>query len=352
MLPTPSLEGQDALADTLQRPHTNMTTRERVAEGFLSVAFLGAVAALWAAHPPGPISWVPAVVCMAIMTMACRIRIDTPFGYTTPVQLAFVPLLFALPVVLVPLAVVLATGLQALPDVVTGKMRPSRLMQSIPNALYSVGPTLVFVALGKTPQHAGAGVLVLALAAQFGVDFAAARLRDVFAFGKTLAELVQQSWVVVVDAALSGVGLLVAERVHDHPIAALAPLPLLGLVAMFARERRQRLESLIELNTAYRRARDEAIEASEMKSAFLRNVSHEIRTPMNGVIGMNELLLQTPLSDEQRGYAEQVEQSSEHMLAIINDILDISRIETGRLAVEISEFLLPESIEQACASAV
>ncbi len=117
---------------------------------------------------------------------------------------------------------------------------------------------------------------------------------------------------------------------------------------MFARERRQRLESLIELNGAYRRARDEAVEASNMKSAFLRNVSHEIRTPMNGVMGMTELLLQTPLNDEQRTYAEQVEQSGEHMLAIINDILDISQIETGRVELELDEFDLHEAVERAC----
>jgi CheY-like chemotaxis protein len=121
---------------------------------------------------------------------------------------------------------------------------------------------------------------------------------------------------------------------------------------MFARERRQRLESLIELNSAYRLARDEAVEASNMKSAFLRNVSHEIRTPMNGVIGMNELLLQTQLTSEQRAYAEQVEQSGEHMLAIINDILDISKIETGHLDLEIAEFDLHELIERACVPAV
>ena len=120
---------------------------------------------------------------------------------------------------------------------------------------------------------------------------------------------------------------------------------------MFARERRQRLESLLELNAAYRMARDEAVEASNMKSAFLRNVSHEIRTPMNGVIGMNELLLQTALTGEQRAYAEQVEQSGEHMLTIINDILDISKIETGHLQLEIAEFDLHELIERACVPA-
>jgi PAS domain S-box-containing protein len=98
-------------------------------------------------------------------------------------------------------------------------------------------------------------------------------------------------------------------------------------------------------------AHDRAVEASNMKSAFLANVSHEVRTPMNGVIGMTEMLLQTRLDDEQRTYAQQVEQSSAHMLAIINDILDISKIETGHLALDIFDFELEETIKEACSAA-
>jgi PAS domain S-box-containing protein len=96
-------------------------------------------------------------------------------------------------------------------------------------------------------------------------------------------------------------------------------------------------------------ARDAAIEASNMKSAFLANVSHEIRTPMNGVLGMTELLLGTSLDETQREYAEQVTTSGEHMLAIINDILDISKIETGRLELDATDFALRDAIERACA---
>jgi signal transduction histidine kinase/CheY-like chemotaxis protein len=348
MLAQPTIEEQAVIADTLKRSRSTLTGRERLTEVLVTVGFAGAVGLIWLLDPPHTFSFAPAIVCLLVLVLAIRIRIDTPFGATVPTQLAFIPLLFAMPAALVPIAVVAAMVAARLPDIISGEVRPSRLLQAGANSWFAIGPVAVFAVANVSPDAASAALLVVALVAQFAVDFAASALRFCLGRGATLRAQLTETWVYVVDAALSGVALLSAEEIHRTPIAALAPLPLLGLVALFARERRQRLESLLELNDAYRLARDEAVEASHMKSAFLRNVSHEIRTPMNGVLGMNELLLDTNLSDEQRYFAEQVASSSEHMLAIINDILDISKIETGHLELNVGEFDLQEVIDQAC----
>jgi len=80
-------------------------------------------------------------------------------------------------------------------------------------------------------------------------------------------------------------------------------------------------------------AKKEAEEASKLKSQFLANMSHEIRTPMNGVMGMAQLLLRTTLDDKQKRFANTVLTSSRALLAIINDILDLSKIEAGSMTL-------------------
>jgi len=182
-----------------------------------------------------------------------HVRFDIGAGFTVPTQAVFVPMLFALPVALVPLLVALALALGMAPAIIAGRAPASRVLTVPGNSWFAWGPALVLALAHDSTPDARPAVLVLALAAQFGCDFAANATRERLRGGISIGELARECrQVYTIDLALAPLGLVVALAAVQNQWAVLLIAPLFGVLRWFSKERRARLEQLVELNDAYR----------------------------------------------------------------------------------------------------
>ncbi|MGH2888683.1 MAG: HD-GYP domain-containing protein [Solirubrobacteraceae bacterium] len=247
-----TLEDQALLAANRTGGRRRMARAELLGEALAGLGLLGAIGGLCVLAPPRAPAPAATLLCVLVTVLATRVVFETPFGFTVATQLAFVPLIFALPVALAPLAVAVAMLAARVPDVVAGRAGIGALVRTPANAWFAVGPALVFALAGTRPDRAGAPLLAAALAAQFCVDFAVSAVRCRIAREADLRSQLRDSWVYGIDAALSGVGLAVALQLRTSPYWVLAVVPLIGVLEMFAHERRGRIGNLLELNDTYR----------------------------------------------------------------------------------------------------
>jgi putative nucleotidyltransferase with HDIG domain len=220
-----------------------------VGGGFLAAAV---ALALFASEPRG-ISLPVVALYVLGLAAASEVRFEIGAGFTVPTQAVFVPMLFAVPVSLAPLLVALSLALAMLPSILAGRAPISRILSVPGNSWFALGPSLVLV-LANDHQPTGQwGVLVVALIAQCACDISASAVRERLRGGLTITELAtEMRQVYLIDLTLAPLGLVVAIAAVERPWAVVLIAPLFGVLRWFSKERRARLEQLIELNDAYR----------------------------------------------------------------------------------------------------
>jgi putative nucleotidyltransferase with HDIG domain len=188
------------------------------------------------------------------IAVASQVRFDIGAGFTVPTQAVFVPMLFAVPLSLVPLLVALALALGMAPGILSRKVPVSRILTVPGNCWFAVGPAVVLLDAHDRNPDGRWGILLLALLAQFACDLTANAVRESLLHDITLRELLAEvRQVYALDLALSPLGLAIAFATSpvQSQWSVLLIAPLFGVLRLFSRERRARLEQLVELNDAY-----------------------------------------------------------------------------------------------------
>jgi putative nucleotidyltransferase with HDIG domain len=240
--------------ETLALDEATPTRTEVLTDIVFVVGLIGAVIGLYLIAPDVPVDPLLVLLSIAMISLAHVARIDLPLAWTSPVQLALVPVFFILPPWLVPVAMAASIVVARIPDVLRGRMVAPRLLLAPANAWFTVGPAAV-LALAGAPAAGDIGVvlLLLMLGAQIGTDFAVSVLWQRLTSRVALADQLRESYMVyAIDAMLFPVGLLAAFAIDESPYSVVLMTPLFGVLAVFAGERRIRLQQLTELNGAYR----------------------------------------------------------------------------------------------------
>jgi len=174
--------------------------------------------------------------------------------YTFPTQVAFVPMLFVLPPELVPIFVFAGLMVGKVGNALADRLSPGRVLMAAGDSWFAVGPALVLIAAGA-PSAASAPwyVLAAALASQFAVESVASSVRERLHGNVDVGvQFAESRWIYLVDTLLAPIGLAIALAAADRSWVLLLPLPLFLLFLIFARERTARMQSLLELSSAYR----------------------------------------------------------------------------------------------------
>jgi HD-GYP domain-containing protein (c-di-GMP phosphodiesterase class II) len=226
-----------------------LITETTAAAAFLVAACLLAVFG----HSPQSFSIPATVVTVVAYLAAAQVRYPVGSAWTAPTQLVFVPMLFVLPTPFVPLIVAACSVADQLPAVFGRHLSGARAMARVGDSSYSLGPALVLVLLGgQAFSWAHWPLFLLAFVAQVAFDAGAGLSRTWFAERVSPSLQLPMLWIYATDACLSCVGLMVAAVAVERPALVLLTLPLLAMLWLLARERRQRLDFGLALSTAYR----------------------------------------------------------------------------------------------------